>query len=109
MNACLRGVAELRIVCTDRGQHRKHALARILVGPGLTDFLTASDNDLSESDKSFRAAGRMTYLGEVPEYDEFRCVGCGRNPRIDHETLVGLLRELCRLGRTELDVSALPF
>ena len=98
------GVAELGIVCTDRGHQRTYALARVLVGSGLTDFVQVSD-----SDKSFRAAGRMTFLGEVPEYDEFRCVGCGRNPRIDHETLVGLLRGLCRLGRTELDVSLLPF
>lgn len=98
------GVAELRIVCTDRGQHRTYALARVLVGPGFTDFVP-----LSDSDKSFRAAGRMTFLEEVPEYDEFRCAGCGRNPRIGHEKLIELVDELCRLGRTELDVSLLPF
>jgi hypothetical protein len=98
------GVTEFRLLCTDRGQHRTYALARILVGRTLSDFVV-----LSDSDKSFRPAGRVSFLGDSPRYDEFRCAGCGRNPRIDHEKLVRSVRELCRLGRTELDISQLGF
>jgi hypothetical protein len=75
---------EVQFLCTDRGAHRPYPLHQAMVGPGPDDF------DSLTNYTSYRPADAVSLLGGGSAYDEFYCVGCGRNPRITHEDFVAL-------------------
>lgn len=97
------GFTQFDFICTDKGQHREFALRAVMVRAGSADFF-----DVAEY-VSFHPAGRQSMFGGAPEFDEFFCARCGRNPRINHHKLAELVERLLQLGITVLDISRLPF
>ena len=94
----------IKFICTGSNQrrHREFQLAEVIVGHGDGVIEMAEHT-------SFRPAERFSVFGGASSYDEFFCAKCRRNPRIDHDKFLALIRQLREKDIQVCDISHLPF
>jgi hypothetical protein len=113
----------VKIICTDKGQHKRYALARAVWDPShgddghvrLTHGLVGPwlpPAGWTPKGEGLFAWGEWEATAEshVPrEAYVFWCPGCNRTPQIKHEKFWQMIDDFVRVGFPLLDISRLPF
>jgi hypothetical protein len=123
----------VKIICTDKGQHKRYGLARAIWDPWVLEHgVTAEEGrmrlshggagpwlppngwwlpDETAQDREVHRLARMQDPDDHTPVDAyvFWCPGCKRTPQIKHAKFWQMLEDFVRVGVPLLDISRLPF
>jgi hypothetical protein len=101
---------DLIFVCDDKGQHDRFELARFSRSDTNTD--TSDWSNYSFTTERVRVAGHQIVPEHASYDDEERLVlkcKCGRETRLNRETLEKLVSAYISKGQFKINISKLPF
>ncbi len=117
----------VKIICTDKGQHKRYGLARAIwdpsrgddgdlrlthgaVGPWLPPNGFGGPDDTEESREVQRRLRHLDSDDHTPtDAYVFWCPGCSRTPQIKHAKFWQMIEDFVRVKVPLLDISLLPF
>lgn len=103
---------QIDVICTDRGQHKRTQLARVVIGLDDRTGRSVAHMRIRDSwnppDPEAEPNGG-TYSGSLKSY-RFVCSRCDRHPSIDRDRWWKALAVIrAETPLTEVDISVLPF